>query len=82
MNDKQLLEKIGKQMKMVRAYNNLSITKLAPILDLPVSLLAYYEKGQRRQPITVIQRFCDEFNIKLSDFFNFDENMKIIKISK
>jgi len=64
------LQKTGNRIKLIRISAGISQKELAGKLEIPASLLSFYEKGHREVPLRFIKKFCDYFNLPITQFFN------------
>lgn len=60
---------IGRQIKNLRKENNLTMTNLAKKLNISQPTLSRIESGIQEVSFTLLESFCDEFNISVSEFF-------------
>lgn len=68
-----ITEKVGKRIQTIRLYSDVKQKALAEDLDVNAPLLSMYEKGKREPSLSFIERFCNRFEMSLSQFFTFDD---------
>ncbi|ALF10806.1 helix-turn-helix domain-containing protein [Parageobacillus thermoglucosidasius] len=62
-------KKVGERIREVRKKYNLSMMQLADELGISQPRLSRIENGDQEIPISLIQQFCERFDIPLSSFF-------------
>lgn len=58
---------VGKNIKTLRTYKNITQAKLAEILGISIATMSLYEKGERSVPLEYLLTLSRIFNIKLDD---------------
>jgi transcriptional regulator with XRE-family HTH domain len=69
----QLLEQLGKRLKMIRVAAGVKQKDLAEALAIPAPLLSMYENGTREPSIRFLDMYTRQFNMSLAQFFSFME---------
>ncbi len=69
----QLLEQLGKRLKMIRIAAGVKQKDLAEELAIPAPLLSMYEKGTREPPLRFLDTYARQFNMSLAQLFSFME---------
>lgn len=78
-----LTEHIGLRMKEIRLEAGFKQKDLAKVLNILPSQLSMYEQGKREPSISFLGSFTNYFNIRLSQFFIFDElDIPVTEINK
>lgn len=71
---RQLLELrnkiIGANIQVKRQENELEITKLAELSDIPEEELSVFENGERDIPIPILEILAKNLNCRIEDFFD------------
>ncbi len=62
----------GNHMKILRTFMRIKQKDLATKLRIPAPLLTMYENDTRKVPIEFLERFCNYFDITMSQFFSYD----------
>jgi transcriptional regulator with XRE-family HTH domain len=73
----QLLEQLGKRLKMIRVAAGVKQKDLAEELAVPAPLLSMYERGTREPSIRFLDIYARQFNMSLSQLFSFLEEPKV-----
>lgn len=72
-----LLQCVGKRIKMIRFFSGIQQKKIAEQLGIQPPLLSMYENGKREPSLSFLKQFCDRFNITLSQFFALCDSDKL-----
>ena len=67
--DEVFLKKIGQKIRQLRHEKDISIEKLAHIVDTSFSQIARIERGEINTSIQTLKNIVDGLNINLSEFF-------------
>lgn len=73
----EINKKIGEQIREVRKKYNISMVQLAEDLEISQPRLSRIENGEQEIPISLIQKFCQRFNIPMGSFFKMIDNEDI-----
>ncbi len=70
---------LSKNIKYYRLKNNLSKKELAALIQVTPMSISYYESGERKPSMEVIQALAKALNVKVSDFLaKRDENLVFV----
>lgn len=58
---------VGKNIKSLRTYANITQSKLADVLKVSVSTISLYEKGERSVPLEHLATLSRVFNVKIDE---------------
>lgn len=67
MSNKDVYEKFGKRLRELRKDMNLTQTQLADEVGLSQSAIYHYEKGNRKIPMSVLEKLADFFKMSISE---------------
>jgi transcriptional regulator with XRE-family HTH domain len=70
---------LHRAIKLLRLYNGLSAQEMAEKLNIYPSNLSLCEKGSRKIPVTLIDKYGKIFGMKSSEIINFAEKLKTKK---
>ncbi len=73
----EFIDKIGNRIKMIRLHAGFKQKDLAKELVIQAPLLSLYEQGKREPSLNFLKKFCDFFNISVSQFFAFVEESNL-----
>ena len=73
----EINKKIGEQIREVRKKYNISMVQLTEDLEISQPRLSRIENGEQEIPISLIQKFCQRFNIPMGSFFKMIDNEDI-----
>ena len=71
-SNKQLLIKIGKNLRELRLQKGFSQEKLANELGIEISQISRIERGVINTSVTTLYAICSVLKIDVSDLFKFD----------
>lgn len=66
---------LGKALKLIRSYYDLSQTELSSQLGLSSSHLSEIESGKKQPSIDLLKKYSEYFDVPLSSILFFSENL-------
>ena len=81
MNDTNIpiIDRVAKRIDTLRTQQELSIRELAKRSGIAQSALYNILQGNKIPNIYTLAHICNALNISLSDFFNFDDNIIVLR---
>ena len=64
---------VGRNLKLLREYNNFTQQQVANFLGIQRSTYANYEIGEREAPVDILEKVCELMGAELYQLFNEDE---------
>ena len=68
-----LKEKLGQQIRKIRKSKNYTQEKLSELINIEVPSLSNIETGKFAPSFETIQKLSEALNVKIKDFYDFDE---------
>lgn len=72
MSNEQIYKRFGERLKELRKERDLTQTQLAEAVQLSQSAIYHYEKGNRRIPMSVLEKFATFFEIGISELIELE----------
>ena len=73
-----IVKNVGKRLKMIRHFSEIKQNDLANELEINAPLLSMYEQGKREPSLVFLHKFCNRFNMSLSQFFALEEQSEVV----
>ncbi|MFA7243082.1 MAG: helix-turn-helix transcriptional regulator [Sulfuricellaceae bacterium] len=72
---------LNEALRLIRAYHDISQTKLCSELGISNSYLSEIESGKKSPSLDLLKKYSERFDIPLSSLIFFSENLDNTKIS-
>lgn len=76
-NDDNIYKNFGDRLKQLRKNKNVTQTQLAEATGLTQSAVYNYEKGRRKIPMSVLEKFANYFELTISELIGVNHTEKI-----
>lgn len=73
-NNQTIYEEFGIRIKEIRKSKNLTQKDLSSLMNVTQSTIVAIEKGQRRIPLNMINKFCEVFDMTYEELVNKDNS--------
>lgn len=70
MTNEDIYKNFGQRLKQLRKEHGLTQTQLAEVIDVTQSSIYHYEKGNRKIPMSVLEKFAAFFEMSMSELID------------